>query len=267
MIRRFGAWPAWAFMALFFALPLSALVPEALADGGSAFGRLWASPLLPGALRNTLALGLTAGGVSALVGTAVAIELARQPAGRRRWMMTLLGLPLAFSGLVIAYGFILAFGRAGFVTQLLSGLGADPAQVGNWIYSAAGLGFAYAYYLVPRVALALYPVFANLDSRPMLAARTLGATRWRAFRDTVLAEVGPSVLANACLVAAIAMGTYGTALALAGTQLNILPLMLYAQVSDGSSDFGLAAALSLLLMALCVLVMGAGDAIAGQRHG
>ena len=88
-----------------------------------------------------------------------------------------------------------------------------PARVGAWIYSATGLGFAYVYYLVPRVALSLYPVFANLDLRPMLAARTLGATRWRAFRDTVLAQVAPSVLANACLVAAIAMGTYGTALA------------------------------------------------------
>lgn len=265
MIRRFGAWPAWLFMALFFALPLAALVPEAFAGGGSAFGRLWAHPLLPASVRNTLALGLTAGGVSALVGTAVAIELARQPAARRRWMMTLLGLPLAFSGLVIAYGFILAFGRAGFVTQLLAGLGADPATVGGWIYGAAGLGFAYAYYLVPRVALALYPVFANLDLRPMLAARTLGATRWQAFRDTVLAEVAPSVLGNACLVAAIAMGTYGTALALVGTQLNILPLLLYAQVGDGGSDFSLAAALSLLLMGLCVAVMAVGDAAARRR--
>ncbi len=266
MIRRFGAWPAWAFMALFFALPLAALLPEAFAERGSAFGRLFANPLLPAALRNTLALGLTAGGVSALVGTAVAIELARQPEARRRWMMALLGLPLAFSGLVIAYGFILAFGRAGFVTQLLARLGADPAQVGGWIYGAGGLGLAYAYYLVPRVALSLYPVFANLDLRPMLAARTLGATRWRAFNDTVLAEVAPSVLSNACLVAAIAMGTYGTALALAGTQLNILPLMLYAQVGDGGSDFGVAAALSLLLMALCVIVMGAGDALARLRE-
>ena len=36
---------------------------------------------------------------------------------------------------------------------------------------------------------------------------------------------------------------------LAGTQLNIPPLMLYAQIGDGGSDFGVAAALSLLLMA------------------
>lgn len=265
-MRRFGAWPAWVFMALFFAAPLAALLPEAFSDGGSAFARLFGQPLFLGALRNTLLLGLAAGTVSAVVGTCIAIELARQPAHRRQWMMTLLGLPLAFSGLVIAYGFILAFGRAGFVTQLLAGLGADPAVIGSWIYSVTGLGFAYAYYLIPRVALSLYPVFANLDMRPLLAARTLGASRARAFWDTVVPEVAPSVLASGCVVAALAMGTYGTALALVGTQLNILPLMLLAQVSDGGSDFPVASALSLVLMVVCVIVMGVGDVVTRKRE-
>lgn len=265
-MRRFGALPAWAFMLLFFAIPLAALLPEAFADNGSAFVRLLQLPLFLGALRNTLLLGLAAGAVSAVVGTCIAIELARQPAHRRQWLMTLLGLPLAFSGLVIAYGFILAFGRAGFVTQLLVALGGDPAVIGSWIYSVTGLGVAYAYYLIPRVALSLYPVFSNLDLRPMLAARTLGASRIRAFWDTVVPEVAPSILASGCVVAALAMGTYGTALALVGSQLNILPLMLLAQVSDGGSDFPLASALSLVLMLVCVFVMGVGDVVTRKRE-
>ncbi len=265
-LRRAGGWPAWIFLGLFFVLPLLALLPEAFSEGGGAFARVFADGLFWAALRNTLLLGLTAGWVSGLVGTLIAIELARQPAGRRQWLQTLLGLPLAFSGLVIAYGFILAFGRAGFVTQLLAMLGADPAVVGGWIYSATGLGFAYAYYLIPRVALFLVPVFVNLDPRPALAARTLGASRLRAFMDTVVPEVAPSVCSAACLVAALAMGTYGTALALAGTQLNILPLMLLSKVSDGGSDFAGAAAMSLVLMVVCVIVMGVGDVLARQRE-
>ena len=217
-MKRFGAWPAWLFLAAFFILPLIALAPEAFAEGGEAFLRLFGDALFLDATRNTIILGLLAGLVSTLIGTAIAIELARQSERRRQWMITLLGLPLAFSGLVIAYGFILVFGRAGFVTQLLALLGADPARVGSWIYSVSGLGFAYAYYLIPRVALSLYPVFANLDERPMLAARTLGASKIRAFIDTVVPEIAPSVFSAGCLVAALAMGTYGTALALVGTQ-------------------------------------------------
>jgi putative spermidine/putrescine transport system permease protein len=265
-MKRWGAWPAWIFLALFFLAPLAALLPEALGDNLAAFKALAVDASFYVALRNTIILGLIAGFLSAVVGTCIAIELARQPESRRRWMMTLLGLPLAFSGLVIAYGFILAFGRAGFVTQMLAMLGADPVRIGAWIYSVFGLGFAYAYYLIPRVALSLYPVFANLDERPMLAARTLGASKVRAFWDTVVPEVLPSVLNSACMVAALAMGTYGTALALVGTQLNILPLMLLSKVSDGGSDFAAAAALSLVLLLICVIVMGIGDVVTRKRE-
>lgn len=265
MIKRFGAWPAWLMMALFLGAPLAALVPEAFADGGAAFVRLWGDPQFMVAVRNTLSLGLISGLLSALVGTAVAIELARQSPGRRQLMLSLLGLPLAFSGLVIAYGFILAFGRAGFITQLLGIAGADTAVIGSWIYSVGGLAFAYAYYLIPRVALQLYPVFANLDSAPTLAARTLGATPLQAWLHTVLPEVAPPILSSALFVASVAMGTYGTALALVGTQLNILPLMLLAKVGDGGNDFTGAAAMSLVLMLMCTLVLAVGDALGSRK--
>jgi putative spermidine/putrescine transport system permease protein len=265
-MRRFGAWPAWAVLGLFFIAPLVALFPEAFAESGSAFGRVFSSTLFWDAVRNTLLLGLTAGVVSTLVGVAVALELAKLAPSKRQWVMTVLGLPLAFSGLVIAFGFILAFGRSGYVTQLLAMLGADPAEVGSWIYTVFGLAFAYAYYLIPRVALTLFPVFANLDLRPLEASRTLGASSVRAFWDVVVPEIAPSVLASACLVSALAMGTYGTALALVGTQLNILPLMLYIKVGDGGSDFPAAAALSLVLLFICSAVMAAGDVLTRKRE-
>ncbi|WP_411882681.1 ABC transporter permease [Polaromonas sp. YR568] len=263
-IRQFGSWPAWLFLAAFLGLPLGALFVEALSEPAS-FERVVGDGLFGTAIRNTLLLGLISGALSTLVGVAIAIELSRQPESRRRVMMTLLGLPLAFSGLVIAFGFILAFGRAGLVTQLAAGLGADAARVGSWLYSVWGLGFAYAYYLVPRVALSLYPVFSNLDERPMQAARTLGASRLRAFWDTVVPEVLPSVITAATTVSALAMGTYGTALALVGTQLNILPLLLFARVSDGAADFPAAAAMSLILMGICMLVLAGGD-LAARFH-
>lgn len=266
-MRRCGSWPAGLMLGLFFIVPLLALFPEAFADSGSAFGRVLADPLFGDAVRNTLLLGLNAGLVSTAVGVALALELAKLPQRQQQWALTLLGLPLAFSGLVIAFGFILAFGRAGFVTQLLAMLGADPVSVGSWIYTVYGLSFAYAYYLIPRVALTLYPVFANLDLRPTEAARSLGASPLRAFWEVVMPEVAPSVLASGCLVSALAMGTYGTALALVGTQLNILPLMLYVKVSDGGVDFPAAAALSLLLMVICAVVMAAADVLHGRQGG
>ncbi|MCX4156484.1 MULTISPECIES: ABC transporter permease [Paraburkholderia] len=266
LARRFGAVPAGLLLALFFALPLGALLVSAAEGNGAAFVRLAHDPLVVSALGHSLALAFAAGTVSLAVGLPLAMVLAGQPPQRRGWLLALLGVPLAFSGLVIAYGFILAFGRAGFVTSIVARLGADPATVGALIYTTAGLVAAYAYYLIPRVALMLYPAIANLDRRPIEAALTLGASPLRALFDVALRELWPSIAAAWCLVTSIALGTYGTALALAGTQINILPLLMYLKLSDGQTDFPQAAALSLMLMAVCTCVLALGECLARQRR-
>lgn len=265
LIRRLGAWPAYAALALFVLLPLAGLVLELIWDDTDIVSRVREDRLVMAALANTLALGAGTASVSLIVGALLARSVARLGARKRQLMIVLLGVPLTFSGLVIAYGFILAFGRAGVITQLLALAGANPAEVGKWIYTTAGLAFAYAYYLVPRVALILVPLFANLDRRPFQAALTLGAPPWRAWLDTDFRELAPSFAAVWCLICAVAMGTYGTALALAGTQINILPLLIFLKISDGGGDFPMAAALSLLLLAACLLVLGLGEALTRGR--
>ena len=264
-VRRIGDWPAYAVLGLFVLFPLAGLVLELLWDDTAVGTRLAEDRLVVDALRNTLLLGAGTATVSLVAGALLARSVARLSPGRRQLMLVLLGVPLTFSGLVIAYGFILAFGRAGFVTQLLAMAGADAASIGKWIYTTAGLAFAYAYYLIPRVALIMVPLFANLDRRPYDAALTLGAAPWRAWLDTDFRELAPSFAAVWCLICAVAMGTYGTALALAGTQINILPLLIFLKISDGGGDFPMAAALSLVLLAACLLVLGLGELLTRGR--
>lgn len=266
LLRRFGAMPAAILFAVAFALPLASLVVAAFDRGGHAFGAVFGDPLVGDAIVRSIGLAAASGTLSTMVGIALAIALAGQSPQRRRLWLAMLGVPLAFSGLVIAYGFILTFGRAGFVTLLLAKLGADPARVGGVIYTTFGLVIAYAYYLIPRVALMLYPAFANFDRRPLDAALTLGAGPWRAWIDVAWRELWPSVASAWCLVAAIALGTYGTAVALAGTQINILPLLMYLKLSDGQTDFSQAAVLSIVLTALCTCVLAMGEWIVRPRQ-
>ncbi|KVN24940.1 ABC transporter permease [Burkholderia pyrrocinia] len=265
-MRRFGAVPAAALLAVFFALPLAALVGAAFTDSGRAFAAVFGDPLVGDAIVRSLALAVFAGTLSVGVGMPVAFALAGQSPARRRWLLALLGVPLAFSGLVIAYGFILTFGRAGFITTLLASLGANANEIGGAIYTMPGLAVAYAYYLIPRVALMLYPALANLDRRPLEAALTLGARPWRAWLDVAWRELWPSIASAWCLVTAIALGTYGTAIALAGTQINILPLLMYLKLSDGQTDFSQAAVLSIVLTAICTCVLALGEGLVRQRR-
>jgi putative spermidine/putrescine transport system permease protein len=255
------ALPGVIVLVLFFLAPLSAVLVEAMADGGQPFLRLFADPVFWRGLQGSLLLGTVAPMISVVVGTMVAMYLARLPDGRRLMLLFLLSLPLTFSGLIVAYGFILVFGRAGFVTQLLATLGGDAAVIGGFIYSPVGLGVAYAYYLIPRVVLIVLPALLNFDSGQIAAARSLGASPLRAARDILLPQLFPSLLAAFCVTAAVAIGAYGTALALVGTQVNILPLVLFSKISETGSDFPGAAALSVVLMAICCLVVAIAESV------
>lgn len=256
--------PGLAALGFFFILPLGAVATEAFS--GDAFARFFASVDLIGALGRSLLLGVGAGAVSLVVGVCVALHLSRLPPARRALLQLVIALPLTFSGLIIAYGFILVLGRAGFVTLLLAEIGVDPGRVAAILYGPVGLVMAYAYYLTPRVVLMLLPVFANFDQRQIDAAESLGAGRARALIDVLAPQVAPTAFAAFCLVAAVAIGTYGTALALVGTQLDILPLRLYSMVADAGADFPLAAATSVVLLATCSLLMGVAEVVAARTE-
>jgi len=260
--------PAALFLALFFALPVAGVTVDALREGAAAFGRVFGAPGFWTALGGSAALTIVASVVSTAIGVAVALHLSQLPHRRRTALTFVIALPLTFSGLIVAYGFILGYGRAGFVTQLLALAGLDAATIGGALFTPVGLAFASSYYLIPRVVIGVLPVFVNFDRAQLAAAESLGATGAQAFRQVLLPQVAAPIVAAMCLVAAVVFGAYGTALALVGTQLPILPLRLYSLVSDTGSDFPAAAALALLITAVCASVLTFGEWMGGrhERH-
>ncbi|MBN8479399.1 MAG: ABC transporter permease, partial [Burkholderiales bacterium] len=202
--------PAGALFALFFAVPLAVLAVDALGEGGTAFARVFALPTFWPSLGGSLVLTLVAATLSTAVGLAVAVHLASMSERRRTLLSFVIALPLTFSGLIVAYGFILGWGRAGFFTQIVAALGADAAVIGKALFTPTGLAFASSYYLIPRVVMALLPVLVNFDRAQLVAAESLGATRAQAFRQVLLPQIAAPVAGAACLVAAVVFGAYGT---------------------------------------------------------
>lgn len=257
--------PAMLLLALFFGLPLAAVVVDALRDGLGAFARVFAMPGFWPSLVGSSVLTVVASTLSIVVGVAVALHLSRLPEQRRTLLAFVIALPLTFSGLIVAYGFILTYGRAGLVTQLLALMGGDAAVIGKALFTPVGLAFASSYYLIPRVVMGLLPVFVNFDRAQLDVAQSLGATPAQAFRQVMLPQLAGPIAGSLCLIAAVVFGAYGTALALVGTRLPILPLQLYSLISETGSDFPAAAALALLITAACSAIMSTG-AWFGNRH-
>jgi putative spermidine/putrescine transport system permease protein len=256
--------PGALLLGFFFLLPVAAVSRDAFAGG--AFGRALANPLFLKGLAGSATLTLVAASFSLVVGFVVALHLSRMSARVRGALAFFIALPLTFSGLIVAYGFILSYGRAGLVTQLLAAIGVDAVAFSGLLFSSVGLAFASSYYLIPRVVMLMLPVLVNFDWSQIAAAESLGARHWRALLDIVLPQVLPTAFTAFCLVAAVVFGAYGTALALVGTQVNILPLQLYSMISESGSDFAAAAALSLILTAVCSLIMATGETFAARRE-
>ncbi len=257
--------PGAVLLALFFALPVLAVTVDAFREGVQAFVRVFTTPGFWRALAGSTTLTLVASTLSTIVGMGVALHLSRLSQRWRTALSFVIALPLTFSGLIVAYGFILGYGRAGFVTQLLAVVGVDPATMGGVLFSPMGLAFASSYYLIPRVVIGILPVLVNFDRALLAAAESLGATPAQAFRQVLLPQIAAPLVASFCLVAAVVFGAYGTALALVGTQLPILPLRLYSLISETGSDFAAAAALALLITAACSAFITAGEWV-GARH-
>jgi putative spermidine/putrescine transport system permease protein len=252
--------PGLLLFALFFFLPLGYVALEAASGGVRGLTVLASSKNFWTGLLNSLALGCLAAFISLGVGLSVALRLARMPDSIRMMWLFLIALPLTFSGLIVAYGFILAFGRAGFVTLSLQSLfDVDPVAFSQAVYSPYGLAFVYSYYLIPRVVMMLTPVLVNFDTAQLAAAESMGASRLQTLKDVLLPQLKAPMISAFSLVAAVAVGAYGTALALVGSQVNILPLQLFTMVSDAGSDFAVTATLGLLLAAICTLIMGLGE--------
>jgi molybdate transport system permease protein len=160
-------------------------------------------------------------------------------------------LPLVLPPTVIGFFLLLLFGRNGPFGKLLLRFGATV--VFSWpatVIAAAVVAFPLMY-LTARAAL------EQVDKHFLQAARTLGASEWRVFREVALPLAWPGVLAGTVLSFARALGEFGATLMLAGNipgKTETIPIAIYFAVEADEIHTALAwcavdVAISLALLA------------------
>jgi putative spermidine/putrescine transport system permease protein len=186
--------------------------------------------------------------LGALIGLAIALALIRGklPAGLRSAVMTFSGVASNFAGVPLAFAFISTLGRLGLVTILLKYIGVDLYRAGFNILSFWGLTLTYLYFQIPLMILIIAPAIDGLKREWSEAAAILGASPWQFWRYVGFPILWPSFLGTLSLLFANAFGAIATAYALTGSSLNIVPILLYAQIrGDALQNPGLGAALAL----------------------
>ena len=145
-------------------------------------------------------------------------------------------------------------GNAGLVTRWIESLtGIDIHAQGFSIYTITGLSIVYMYFQFPLMVLIMAPALDGLRREWREACENLGGTSWHYWRYVAFPILLPSLLGTTILLFGNAFGAYATAYAFSGSFINLVPILIGAQMQgDVLFNPGLGNALALGM----IIIMG-----------
>jgi thiamine transport system permease protein len=230
---------------LFYFYPLVAIIRTSLtwsADAG--LSDLLAEFISLSTLR---VLGFTVGqallstALTLLLGLPGAYVVARYDFPGKRLFLALTTVPFVLPTVVVAAAFTAIIGPRSPLNALFGG-GLDLR------YTLGAILLAHVFYNVTLVLRMVGGFWANLDPHLEEAARTLGASPWRAFREITLPLLTPALSAAGLLTFIFCFTSFGVVLILGGPRFATLEVEIYRQTIN-FADLPTAAALSLLQIA------------------
>lgn len=168
----------------------------------------------------------------------------------RGWIDGILTLPLVLPPTVVGFFLLLVFGRRSPLGQALEHVGITI--VFSWpatVIAATVVAFPLMY----RTTLG---AFEQVNPALLEAARTLGASEGRVFREVLLPLAGPGVLAGTVLAFARAMGEFGATLMLAGNipgRTQTMPVAIFSAAESGDMRSAMAWVVLIVVLSLAVI--------------
>lgn len=232
-----GVAPFIVFAVLFLILPTLQIVTGAFRspDGGFTLLNLWGltTPNIRNAAWISMKISLLTAFLGCVAGLLLAAAVTRGelPSWLRNATLTFSGVASNFAGVPLAFAFIATLGRLGLLTVLLRDwFGINLAAMGFNLISFTGLTLAYLYFQIPLMVLIITPALDGLKREWREAAESLGASGAQYWRMVALPVLWPSLLGTFALLFANAFGAVATAMALTGSSLSIIPIILFAQI-------------------------------------
>ncbi|MCB0896313.1 MAG: molybdate ABC transporter permease subunit [Nocardioides sp.] len=246
MIPRW-LWVPAALGAAFLLLPLVALVARV---DWAHFPELITSPASRDALWLSLRTSAASTLLCILLGTPMAMVLARTSFPGQGVLRSLVLLPLVLPPVVGGIALLYTFGRRGLLGHELDVLGVQVA------FSTTAVVMAQTFVAMPFLVVSLEGALRTAGRRYDVVAASLGARPTTVFRRVTMPLVLPGLVSGAVLAFARSLGEFGATITFAGSLQGVtrtLPLEIY-QLRE--TDVDAAVALSLVLVVVAVLVIG-----------
>jgi putative spermidine/putrescine transport system permease protein len=227
------------------------------------FVELWDHPVYLRVIWNTVAISAIATPICLLLGFPVAHAMTYGSARLRRWLIFLVLLPFWTSLLVRTFATLILLERNGPVNAVLMGLGLTGQPL-PLLYNMTGLLVGAVQVLLPFVIFPLHASMMKIEPAYMQAALTLGADPVRAFFRVYLPLTLPGLMTGATLVFISILGYFVTPAMLGGVRQLMVAQLIQDQIGQ-FGNWGLAGALSLVLLAVTALSLGLLHATVGLK--
>jgi putative spermidine/putrescine transport system permease protein len=179
-------------------------------------------------------------------------------------LIILVLLPFWTSLLVRTTAWIALLQTNGVINSTLMGIGviAEPMTL---LYTEFATVLAMTHILMPFMILPLYSVMRGIDPSYMRAAMSMGARPLGAFWAVYMPATLPGLSAGAMLVFIISVGYYITPALVGGTEGQMISNIIAFHMQQ-SNNWGLAAALGSLLLAVILLIYFVFDRFVGASN-
>ena len=260
--------PFALFFFLFQIAPLLWVIINSFnVDGSFSFGNyteVLSSPFTVKAFYNSLWLSLISSVIALVLALVTVNSLRKVDCKFRDMVIAFVNMSSNFSGVPLAFAFIIILGVNGALTLLLIKLGIieEFNLYGKW-----GLLAIYAYFQYPLAVLLLYPAFDALKDEWQEAAFLLGASLRVYILRVALPVLTPAIIGTFVILIANGMGAYASVYALTAGNYNVITVRIASLVSgDIFLEPNVAAAISVLLMLLMAFIVFVNHLISKRTH-
>jgi spermidine/putrescine transport system permease protein len=261
--RRRGlllALPSFAYMVLFFAVPLVIVLvysfatrtssgSTALSDWNLEAYRKLGEPIVRNVVIRSVVLALITTVLCLVIAYPFAYFCATRSATVRNLLLVAVMIPFWTNFLVRNYAWRLLLSSGGPISSFTESIGLGPTEI-LFTKTAVVIGLVYAY--LPFMILPLFASIDRLDWRLVEASRDLYASGPASFRKVVLPLTMPGVIAGSILVFVPSMGAYVTPELLGGGKETLLGSYIVTQFLT-ARNWPVGASLSFVLMAVMLV--------------
>lgn len=244
------------FLGVFFVYPVGSIVARGFAPGGdldlTPVADVVADPALRHVLWFTVWQAAASTGLTLLVALPGAYVVTRYRFPGRPLVRALVTVPFVLPTVVVGAAFAALLGAGG----PLAGLGMDQ--------TVGAILLAHVFFNYAVVLRTVGGLWAHLDPRQEDAARVLGASRWRAFREVTLPALRPAIAAAAAIVFLFTFTSFGVILVLGGPRFATLETEIYRQTAQ-LLNLDVAAALTVVQMLAVVALLVVTSRLEGRE--